>query len=365
MGEVWRCRDEEGGARYLLEANPHLGRSLRTRWQRWEKKWTPADGFVHPDSATHDHLAHLRPSVRDYSPSSLQHFAACPYRFVLAGVLHLKERKAAVAIEQLDPLTRGSMVHEVQREFLRQWRNEPTSDNDELFARLDETLERVSRDYADRIAPAIERVWRSEVDDIRTDLRGWLVEWHSQLAEWEPVHFELGFGLRRGDAVHDPASVKDPVEIVGIHVRGSIDLVERHRSRPVLRITDYKTGKPPGDPPANIAGGTVLQPMLNSLAAEKMLGVKVETGRLFYCTQRGNYTEYPISVDPRSRAFFARAMNLIDDAMVAGFLPPAPDEKSCDLCEFTAVCGPHEETRVKRWKDGELLEGLREIRNMP
>ncbi|MBS1876547.1 MAG: exodeoxyribonuclease V subunit gamma [Acidobacteria bacterium] len=359
-------RDERGGANYLLGANPHLGRSLRTRWARWESKWTPADGFVHPDTATLEHLLELRPSVRDHSPSSLQHYAACPYRFMLAGVLHLRERKEAVAIEQLDPLTRGSLVHEVQREFLRDWKSAPSTDFVTLMARLDDTLDRVARDWEERIAPAIERVWRSEIEDVRTDVRGWMIHWHAHLDEWEPVHFELGFGLRRLDAAHDPASWREPVDVAGVRARGSIDLVERHRARGVLRITDYKTGKPPEREPAYVGGGTVLQPMLYALAAERMLDAKAETGRLFYCTQRGAYVERPIAAsDPRARQFFARAMSLIDDAMAAGFLPAAPDDEACDLCEFTAVCGPHEEARVRRWKDLEALDALRELRAMP
>ncbi len=257
-------------------------------------------------------------------------------------------------------------MHEVQREFLRDWKSAPSTDFVALMARLDDTLDRVARDWEERIAPAIERVWRSEIEDVRTDVRGWMIHWHAHLDEWEPVHFELGFGLRRLDAAHDPASWREPVDVAGVRARGSIDLVERHRSRGVLRITDYKTGKPPEREPAYVGGGTVLQPMLYALAAERMLDAKAETGRLFYCTQRGAYVDRPIAAsDPRARQFFARAMSLIDDAMAAGFLPAAPDDKACDLCEFTAVCGPHEEARVRRWKDLEALDALRELRAMP
>ncbi len=358
-------RQEYGGSRYLLDANPHLGRSLRTRWKRWEKKWTDADGFVHPDAVLHGILTELRPSVRDYSPSALQQYASCPYRFMLSAVLRLRERREAAAIEQLDPLTRGSLVHEVQREFLRWWQRDPSTDAGVLFDRLDETLERVAGGYAEKIAPAIDRVWRSELDDVRTDLRGWMLAWHGQLGDWEPLHFELGFGLGKGDGEHDPASVQDPVEVTGIRVRGSIDLVERHRARGVLRITDHKTGKAPDREPSYIAGGTVLQPVLYSLAAEKMLGARAESGRLFYCTQRGNYAEYHIAVGPEARKFFARGMTLIEDAISAGFLPAAPGDGACGMCEYAAVCGPHEETRVKRWKDGDALEALSELRRMP
>jgi ATP-dependent helicase/nuclease subunit B len=357
-------RTEPGGARYLLEANAHLGRTLRTRWKRWDRKWTDADGFVHPDEETRSVLAAQRLSARAYSPSALQNFASCPYRFALSAVLHLREREEAAAIEQLDPLTRGALVHEVQREFLRGWREHPSDNREELLERLDEVLSRVSSDYAERIAPAIARVWHSDLEDIRTDLRGWVVAWLAELAQWEPLHFELGFGLGKPDEDHDPASVPDPVDITGVRVRGSIDLVERHRQTGRLRITDHKTGKPLEREPAAVGGGTVLQPLLYSLAAEKMLGAAAESGRLFYCTQRGSYTEYRIPVDDRARRFFGQAMAVIDEAISAGFLPAAPAEKACTLCEYSMVCGPHEELRV-RLKDAEGLVQLNQLRSLP
>lgn len=358
-------RDENGSARYLLDANGHLARSLRARWKRWEKKWTSADGFVDPDEAARSILAEQRLDERDYSPSALQNFASCPYRFVLSGILHLRERQDPVAIEQLDPLTRGAIVHEVQREFLRWYKQNPATDQDVLLARLNDVLERVADSYAERIAPAIPRVWTSEVEDLRTDLRGWVAEWMRQSAEWEPLYFELGFGLREDPEHRDQASRREPVHLNGVRVRGSIDLVERHRQTGILRITDHKTGRPLEAPPASIGGGRVLQPVLYSLAAEQMLGAQAAWGRLWYCTQRGAYTELHIPIDAKARERFHLAVRLVDQAIASGFLPAAPAPKACELCEFRPICGPNEELRVRRWKGRDELDRLNELRSLP
>lgn len=355
---------ETGSARYLMDVNPHLSRSLRARWSRWDGKWSAADGFVKLDGAALDLLQEQRLTVRDYSPSALQNYALCPYRFALNGVLRLKERQNAAAIEQLDPLTRGAMVHEVQREFLRWWKQDPAANQDVLLARLDEVLTRIAAGYAERIAPAIPRVWASEVEQLRTDLRGWMVDWFAQTAEWEPAHFELAFGLRREPEAHDPASRPDPVVIDGIRVRGSIDMVERHRHSGKLRVTDHKTGRPPDQPPTSIAGGRVLQPVLYSLAAEQMLGAQAAAGRLWYCTQRGKHTEYGIPIDQQARDRFIRAMQLINGAIETGFLPAAPAKEACQLCEYRPVCGPNEEVRARR-KSGDELDGLNQLRSLP
>src|SRR5262249_36594992 len=57
-----------GAGRYLIAANPHLTRSLRTRWRRSSQKWSPADGIVDPDERTAAVLQRFRPAERAYSP---------------------------------------------------------------------------------------------------------------------------------------------------------------------------------------------------------------------------------------------------------------------------------------------------------
>ncbi|MGH7914419.1 MAG: PD-(D/E)XK nuclease family protein, partial [Candidatus Binataceae bacterium] len=82
-------KDDEattGAAHYLLDANPHLARALRARARRWLKRWTPADGLVDPGPEVRIVLDKHRPDARSYSATALQHFAACPYRFLLYAI---------------------------------------------------------------------------------------------------------------------------------------------------------------------------------------------------------------------------------------------------------------------------------------
>jgi len=354
------------GSRYLIEASPILHRSIRTRYKRWFNKWSDSDGLVAPGSEALRILHERRIAARAYSPTALQSFAACPYKFYLHGVCGIRERETIAALEQLDPLTRGALFHSVQFAFFREWRTHPHANLQAALDALDAALDRTAADYHEKLAPAIERVWLSEIEDLRTDLRGWLRLWFESQRDWEPIHFEYAFGLKLSDADHhDPASSPDAAVLSsGAQVRGSIDLVERHRTRGVLRVTDHKTGKPPDRHPACTGGGADLQPALYGLAAEALLDRQTEIGRLFYCTQRGGFTEIDIPLGDATRDRFERTIQIIDNAIESGFLPAAPQAEACDQCDYRIVCGPYEQQRL-RLKPKDELEALNQVRSMP
>jgi CRISPR/Cas system-associated exonuclease Cas4 (RecB family) len=179
-----------------------------------------------------------------------------------------------------------------------------------------------------------------------------------------PEHFEFAFGLE-ARAGHDPQSTTEETVLdQGVRLRGSIDLVEKHVRSGVLRVTDHKTGKPPERIPAYTGGGRVLQPMLYALAAERLFGAEVESGRLFYATQRGGYQQIGITVNASARRFMEKLLSNIDDAIGSGFLPPVPEKDACSICDYRVVCGPYEELRASHTKNrrDERLDGLHEIR---
>jgi RecB family exonuclease len=362
-------------ARYLVETNSHLARSLRARWFRWKPAWSPADGLIARKPAAVEALAAHSLTARAWSPSSLEQFAVCPYKFALHGIYRLHPRPEAAPLQQLDPLTRGALFHEVQCSLLTELkqvgllpldRERRPEQLGEALAACDRVLDRIAAEYHEALAPAIERVWNAEIEDLRTDLRGWLHHAAQNDSDWEPLYFEFSFGLapRRG---RDPSSAAQEAALdEGVRLRGSIDLIERHVESGVLRVTDHKTGKPPQRVPLFVGGGRAMQPLLYGLASQQILAAKVEDGRLFYATQRGGYQSMRIELNERSRAFLARVLRIIDGAICSGFLPPAPEKDACGYCDYRLVCGPYEEQRFGRYKSRreERLEPLFEIRGM-
>jgi hypothetical protein len=99
---------------------------------------------------------------------------------------------------------------------------------------LDEIIETTAARYYDDLAPAIDRVWEDGIAAIRADLREWLRRASEDASGYIPTYFEMSFGLagRLKERKADPHSVPDAVELdCGIHLRGSIDLVEHHPVR--------------------------------------------------------------------------------------------------------------------------------------
>ncbi len=364
-----RLPAEEARARgrYLLESNRHLTRSLRRRYRRWKGRLNSADGIAQADSATLEALAPHRLRQRSYSPTALQHFAACPYRFLLSAVHGLRPRDAVQWLEQLDPLTRGSLFHQVQFELfnvLQEHQLLPMgADNlPQLLALADRSLDDVAERYREKLAPAIPQVWQSQIESLRSDLRGWIHSVVRADEAWRPAHFEMAFGLPDRAAGHPEAVVLD-----GKRLRGSIDLVEINRAGDRLRITDHKTGAAPRGGQLVIGGGEVLQPLLYALAAEAQLELPVESGRLFYCTRKGQYEVREVPLSDQNRQFISLVLEVIDKSLSDGLLVAAPRQDACKHCDYRSVCGPMEELRMRRKRPHQdpRLRALYTVRKSP
>ena len=362
----------KGRARYLLTLNPGLRRSLLTRWARWRHPWSRFDGLTELGDASREALGAHRLNARPYSVSALQRYAVCPYQFLLSAIYRLEPRQEIEPLERMDPLTRGRMFHEVQAELVRTLQarevlpvTEGRLAETELI--LDETLDRIAGQYYEELAPAIDRVWTDEVESIRVDLKGWVHHVAAEGGEWIPIRAEFGFGFTGGHG-RDPESVPEPVTLdAKWRLHGVVDLIEA-KAGPTpagdLRVTDHKTGRNRTRERLVVGHGEVLQPVLYGLAVAEALGRPVSASRLFFCTVTGQYTTRPVTLGERERRSGLEVLEIVDRAIETGTLLPAPREGACGWCDFRDVCGPWEETRVRR-KDETKLVDLLALRRMP
>ncbi|HYE85963.1 MAG TPA: PD-(D/E)XK nuclease family protein [Vicinamibacterales bacterium] len=374
MAPLLRSRGDDviGRARYLFELSPELQRSLSSRWFRHHKRqWEPADGIVRSTDHTRAALAAQRLGARPYSLTALQRYSACPYQFLMAAVYRLAPLEAPAPLQKMDPLTRGDLFHQMQAAALRRLQADgllPLS-LDVLPAaqqRLTAAIREVHDREYDRLSPAIDRVWKDEIDAMTQDLRTWLEKLAEEGADWTPERFEFAFGLSEMEG-RDAHSTSEPALIDGrFKLRGSIDMIERHRKTGFLRVTDHKTGKNRTQQGKTVVdGGRVLQPVIYGLALRALFPEEtVFSGRLFYCTSAGDFYPYEIPLMGEAPKRGIEVLEVIDRAIANGLLAARPAPKTCEWCDYQVVCGNSEERRTRN-KDATLFADLDALRKMP
>ena len=362
----------KGRARYLYELSPELSRSLSSRWLRFQRKqWDPADGMIRSTDFTRAALAAQRLGARPYSLTALQRYSVCPYQFLMAAVYRLAPLEAPAPLQRMDPLTRGDLFHQIQAAALRRLQADGllpvTAGN---LAAAQQQLSAAIRDVQDReydrLSPAIDRVWQDEIAAMTHDLQIWLEKLSEEGAEWIPERFEFSFGLT-DLAGRDEHSTTEAAMVDGrFKLRGSIDMIERHRQTRFLRVTDHKTGKNRTQRGHTVVdGGRVLQPVIYGLALKALFPDEtVYSGRLFFCTSAGGFTPYeiPLLGDAPQRGL--EVLEIIDRAVEHGLLAARPQPDMCQWCDFQVVCGREEERRTRR-KDAKLFADLDALRDMP
>ncbi len=347
-----------GGARYLMEANPYLARSLRRRWRRWSPAWSQEDGLLDPSPEVLALLKECSLTSKPYSATALQRFSVCPYQFYLASVQRLKPRETFEHPEQMPPLVRGTIVHEVQARLMLE-EKAPSE------AALHRTLERVAAHYEDLLAPPLLAVWNEEIERLRVDLLVWLKQIKDEQDTWQPRAFEWSFGLELGGPT-DSASLGQPALLDDRYLlHGCVDWLDEHRQTGRWRVTDHKTGRALSRL-GMVNGGAVLQPLLYALAAEVGLKISVAEARLFYCSSKGRFQARSVEVGPRQREVAIQVLEAVEQSFELGFFPAYPGKGACRYCDFQPVCGPGEERRVEKKFFGESrLEALHRVRDLP
>ena len=354
----------KGSGQYLKSLPGRAVDSLRVRWMRWHKPWKAADGLFIEEIGSQA-LAPICSRRAPGRPRSCSNTRAAPtaLRFAAftACVPPIGPPPSSASTQppvepSITPSSSSSSASLAADNSL------PVTPQNLPAALdcLDAVLQQIACRAESDLAPAIPQIWRSEIQAIRADLRGWLQQKALLEPDWKPEFFELSFGL--DDPLgRDPRSRKEPVEISGgFRLEGSIDLVERHASG-VVRVVDHKTGKIPDPKPEMLGAGEVLQPALYALAAEKILGEPVAFGRLYYSTIAQNYATIDVPLNEWTRRRAEQALHVIDDALRAGFLPAAPRKDGCKRCEYLPVCGPYEEERLREKSQPEL-KALKDLR---
>jgi ATP-dependent helicase/DNAse subunit B len=247
------------------------------------REFTAYDGYLAEPAALHT-VAQRYSATRVFSPTALEGYVACPFRFYLEHVLRLEELdEPGDAIEQT---RRGSAYHRA----LSRLHNTLRHDQDVNQARIPEhvtstlqsNLHTAIAEYIDRApSQATKVLWELERTRLNRTVPHYRQHWDDYLAPWRelgvhltPRWLEADFGLP-SEPTNAGVMLPLQIDIQGIRVQigGRIDRVDVGEIADGLGfwIIDYKTGRTSNYTANGVRSLEKMQLPLYALAVEKVL----------------------------------------------------------------------------------------------
>jgi len=347
---------------YLALEEAALGTGLEAERERQGDDLTRWDGRIADASG-------LAPSAEQpVSPTALQHWAACPFRYFLGHVLRVAETEKPEDTLTLSPLDRGNLVHAALEAFLREASvraspEEPWSKDDRRL--LLQIGERLCGEFEARGVTGRALLWRLERARVLRDLAGFLDKDEELRTRYRvvPADVELSFGLA---GAKEPA-ILVPLDGGAVAFRGRIDRVDRAPDGSRLLVLDYKSGrlgemykKLDIDP---VQRGRLLQLPVYGLAAQQRHGSDRVEAHYWFVTEQDGYElkGFPLGAEAMGR--FRDVLGTIVRGIGDGLFPARPGAsrtdgfENCQICPFDHVC-PRDRGRV--WDRKQRAPELRE-----
>jgi ATP-dependent helicase/DNAse subunit B len=311
--------------------------------------------------------------TRVFSPTALEHYVACPFRFFLEDVLRLDPLEEPE--EAVESTRRGAAVHRALSRLHRRLAGRPAADpvaadvTEQLLADLDAAVE----ESVERApSPASKELWRLEGRRLRRAAVRYAGQWRKFVEPWRPhgaaprpTHFEADFGLP--DAPHEALRIAaDGGEVrVGGRI-DRVDLAELPDGGVGFWVIDYKTGRSANYSAADLTSLRRLQLTLYALAVERVFlaGRPARPLGLAYwlVTDTGPKSVLPAGRQPTAwlgsadswhafRARLERWVAGLASHIRAGDFPLAPRDEDCtDTCPYAQVCRISQSRRTgKAW----------------
>ncbi len=343
-----------------------FARALAARDARGARALTPYDGCMSAAEAVAA-ARDLSPFARNeaVSPSRLEMYATCPYRYFLRYVLRIEPLDEPEAIERIDSLERGTLIHAILERFMREvCPGDPPRPGarDRHIPRLLDVAREEGALRERRGLTGRALIWQLDQRQIHEDLVRWYDEEAAEAGSGlTPRAFEVGFGPQwhPREGPEDPLTSADPLVLSAggreVRLQGRIDRIDWDDARTRFRVIDYKTGK--AKTKVTLEGGTALQLPVYVHAAAQLLGIAPERGEAeyFFASSRGAFRRPRMSSEEiMERApDLPRILGTIAEGIDDGFFAPHPDkDRQCKYCDYKDVCDARIE-RVMRRKSGD------------
>ncbi len=311
--------------------------------QRRGTAFTEFDGLVPAAGPLLDPAS----GARVYSVTELEKAAECPFRFFLKkglGIRPVDERERDRDV-WLDPLTRGSELHDVYAAMLRKTRSEGRRVvAADLAWLLDYANGRLDVLHREMPAPTPEILER-ETADFLADVE---LFFEAEVADTArtPVGLEVTFGRPLADD-EDPMATAEPVTIslgdgLTLRLAGRIDRVNEVGTA-TFEVLDYKTGGYWKDDWKGVFnGGKRLQHALYGLAVRELVKAThpkatVRGGVYYFSSHKGRQQTVPIPAP--SLAAIAAVLADLREVITTGHFTRTSNDRNCTFCDYDTVCG--------------------------
>lgn len=297
---------------------------------------------------------------RPRSPTGLEDYAACPFRYFLGHVLGVSELDDPTELDEISGRDLGSLLHAALEVFIAERGigkapDEPWTHDDRR--RFEEIAQAVAAEFEAQGRTGRALLWGVRWESLRRLLGGILDEDEYLRRTWRstPVAVELAFGIDDDPAV---LALDDGRALA---FRGRIDRVDRTDDGRLV-VIDYKTGRTEGfkDLHGDVtARGRKLQLGVYALAARRVDPAARSVQPQYWFVDAGKPAPelHGPEFDDAAEERFRAVVTTLVDGVVAGRFPANPGDEEwarvryvhehCRYCRFDRVCST---TRGWQWQ---------------
>ena len=366
----WRQAGNAIDTHYLAHSEAVLSRALAMQRARYAQPLTHWDGDL---SSAISPSGRIGLSNREFfSPTRLQTWATCPFRYFLSNVLGIAAPEQPEELAAISALERGSLLHAILERFIREaqeqdaipppnqsWTHEHRR---QLFEIAAEEFQKAEQ----RGVTGKPLLWEMVRDQMISDLERFLKE-DAKLRRKHgvsPHSVESSFGFAGKEDESPLQSVEWSSARTGtLRFRGFIDRIDLSPSGDTALVLDYKSGGTSSYANMNkdpLQRGKLLQLPVYGLAARQLLGAGIDIKVAYwFVTEKGKFVTRPPAPKTLEEMLdaFSDVVGTITDGIGAGLFPanPGRDGNNCRYCEFKHLCPTRREWHWRRKREDRRL----------
>ena len=309
--------------------------------QRHRLRGTPFSEFegMLKEGATILDLQSFLDASKGFSPSQLETYIGCPFKFLIKYVLKLEPVEEREELDE-DFTERGSLLHDILEKFENKLKEESHAEDLRGVGEIlvGEVLDEKKAEWTDRGQGLLE-VERRRLN--RTILH--YIRQREAYASAEDVSFAPhGLELAFGDTKSDHPVLELVQGSRSIKLRGKIDRIDVAETVDGLRfrVIDYKSGSVPTT--SEVKQGSMLQLPLYAMAVQRLILAEEQAGLFdlgYWSLRKDGFKSIVFdNWDEDQSILEAYVLDLVDELRRGVFAVDSQDPGCESFCEYREVC---------------------------